>query len=660
MEPMETTEAMETEAKPEATPRVCLVSCVRDAAHILPRWIEYHRAVGVTHFYLAHHRPAQDPPDGTAEILAHLTLTDPAVCVEERREETFLEPKWVTELARRALRERGAADALLLVHDTDEFLDGNGESFREAVADVFAALHGRPTRSSGLRASVAGASRALQCVTPLCDMVPPTLGENCDWRQCTLHAPEPVRWGKAAFALSGASRDLVCVANHPAGYLHTLRTEPPTELCTPKTLPTRLWPLPRETFPFRGAHFYFLGPEALARKARLLGPGTGFEGYLYMRFRGDPPHRPSVPEEHAAFAALVREDPEQLRRAYAQPLRWALAQATDLVGVAQLPDHVARHFFGETAPPAQHAAQLQAELAAVPAARLALDNVPWTRLRQPRPPGAPVAAATLALFHKDAYFLPLGEHCFMWFLLKDMGLRGATGVFDYVDGIRPSSVLSCLQDFRGPEPLRRYFPERLGVSWRNGFGMGFSTLLTRHSKPEDVARVRATFARRAARLRSELRELRRGAPVLLLHASYADAAHQAPVADLQALVREVRQHWCPQACTVRLLSFRPRDSFETLAPPTEALPRVRACADDDTGEDGVVLVPVELPPHPPLGETYNAWADRMPAFRSGLSVACGYWPCLDGDAQSRFRWSGIASRQRLAQLKDPATPFRHT
>lgn len=230
----------------QSPPMICLLSSVRNSAKHLQEWFQYHRAIGITHFYVIDHRPSQDE---TSDILAK---QPDAVII--RKTGPFNEVKWSAELCNTAIRDGAQA---LFPNDTDEFLAGNGAPFRQRVEEILTRLHvdGIP---------------AIHLISPGFNMFPSVdLGDNENWRTHVLARPNPLFTGKSAIFLSPESGHVVT-----NGCQHRLRLRPdvPAEV-RPDSLPNEALSMDPKNFPFWYMHFPFHGPTPFLHRIRTFANG---------------------------------------------------------------------------------------------------------------------------------------------------------------------------------------------------------------------------------------------------------------------------------------------------------------------------------------------------------------------------------------------------
>ena len=225
-------------------PLICLTSSVRNAGHHLEEWFSYHRAIGITAFYVVDHRPSED--DTSAIIAAQ---PDAVVLVKEG---PFDEAAWSAELCNLALSDGARA---LFPNDTDEFLTGTGAPFADRI---FQLIH--QVESEGLE--------VLHLLSPGFNVYPDSLEE--DWKVHSLIRPNPLFTGKSAAVFAPHTK--VRVKN---GCQHRLGFEPSY---LPLVLPDRLPPVPvfpldPLVFPFHYLHFPFHGPVPFLRRVLTFSQG---------------------------------------------------------------------------------------------------------------------------------------------------------------------------------------------------------------------------------------------------------------------------------------------------------------------------------------------------------------------------------------------------
>lgn len=218
---------------------ICLLSCARNCGHHLREWFTYHRAIGVTAFYMVDHRPSEDD---TSKIIAEhadvvLVKTGP-----------FKESAWFLELCLLATND-GAA--VIFANDTDEFLCGNGAPFKQRVSETIASSTGKP---------------ATHLLTPGFNMVPHDK-DDADWRKHIYARPNKLWTGKSALYIPPGGHVRVV-----SGGQHQLKTLPrvPIETCPKRTKADIVSPLEPKLFPIYYLHFTFHGCEAYLRRIRTM------------------------------------------------------------------------------------------------------------------------------------------------------------------------------------------------------------------------------------------------------------------------------------------------------------------------------------------------------------------------------------------------------
>jgi hypothetical protein len=220
---------------------VCLLSSVRNAGKHLREWFDYHRRIGVDRFYVIDHRPSED------DTSAILEEQPDAVVIRKRG--PFDESRWSAELCNTAFRDGARA---LFPNDTDEFLCGNGVTFREAVDTVFERME-----RQGLP--------ALHYLSPGFNMFPTRYtGDDEDWRTHVLARPNPLFTGKSAVFVAQKRTHTVV-----QGCQHRLRLRPALAATVrPDALPKDALALRPDDFPFYYLHFPFHGPTCFLRRVR--------------------------------------------------------------------------------------------------------------------------------------------------------------------------------------------------------------------------------------------------------------------------------------------------------------------------------------------------------------------------------------------------------
>lgn len=240
------------------------MSSVRNCAKLLETWLDYHRSIGITRFYLIDHQPSQDE---TSEILARQSREMGDLVVVKKRG-PFMETRWSAELCNLALRDGASA---LFPNDVDEFLVGNGAPFREVAERVIADLE-------------LTAEEGRHYTSPGFNMFPSVdRGDDEDFRSHVLCRPNPLFVGKSAvFFRSAEDQPMLqfddvrrrVVTN---GCQHRLTFRPPLPpLISPGSgaavplsavSPSLDYFCPR-MFPFMYLHFPFHGPSCFIHRIR--------------------------------------------------------------------------------------------------------------------------------------------------------------------------------------------------------------------------------------------------------------------------------------------------------------------------------------------------------------------------------------------------------
>lgn len=216
---------------------VCLLSCARNCGHHLREWFTYHRAVGVTAFYIVDHRPSEDDTSRIIQEFADVVLVKTGV---------FKESDWFLQLCALATQD-GAA--VLFANDTDEFLCGNGAPLAQRI-----------------RETLAGAKKpARHLLTPGFNMVP--LEDGSDWTKQIYARPNKLWTGKSALYIPRGGHVKVV-----AGGQHNVQTMPRVliETCPKRTRNDIVFPLPPDLFPIYYLHFTFHGSGAYLRRIRTM------------------------------------------------------------------------------------------------------------------------------------------------------------------------------------------------------------------------------------------------------------------------------------------------------------------------------------------------------------------------------------------------------
>lgn len=220
-------------------PLICLLSSVRNSARHLREWFEYHRAIGITRFYVIDHQPSQDD---TSVILAE---QPDAVIIRKRG--PFNETRWSAELCNTAIRDGAQA---IFPNDTDEFIAGNGAPFQLRVQEMLCRLN-----REGLS--------AIHLLTPGYNMFPSSdKGDEDDWRTHVLCRLNPLFTGKSAIFFSLPNQHVVI-----NGCQHRLRLDPMVPATVRSdAIPLRAIELSATHFPFYYMHFPFHGPTHFLKR----------------------------------------------------------------------------------------------------------------------------------------------------------------------------------------------------------------------------------------------------------------------------------------------------------------------------------------------------------------------------------------------------------
>jgi hypothetical protein len=221
---------------------ICLVSCARNAGMHLREWFIYHRAIGITAFYIVDHQPSEDETSAIIAEFADVIVTKTG---------PYKESEWFKEICNRALSDGAAA---VFANDTDEFLCGNGAPFAARVQEVLSMLpHGGG-----------------HLLTPGFNMVPQGAADGedgGDWRRHVYARPNKIWSGKSALYLSSKTQVQVI-----SGGQHYLKTSPllPISTCPKRTQSSIVSPLNPKYFPVYYLHFTFFGPSAYLRRIQTL------------------------------------------------------------------------------------------------------------------------------------------------------------------------------------------------------------------------------------------------------------------------------------------------------------------------------------------------------------------------------------------------------
>jgi len=290
---------------------VCLLSCARNCGQHLREWFTYHRAIGVTAFYVVDHQPSEDD---TSKIIAEhadvvLVKTGP-----------FRESDWFLELCLLATND-GAA--VIFANDTDEFLCGNGAPFAQRIRETLASAP-KPAR---------------HLMTPGFNMVP--LADDPDWRKQIYARPNKLWTGKSALYIPPGGHVRVV-----SGGQHYLQTLPrvPIETCPKRARNDIVSPIEPHFFPVYYLHFTFHGSGAYLRRIRtmLLTPENARQ--MVARYG-----KGIVNEERRLAGNASDEDIEALRRFVAEDSPDATelykqAVRSSLISANEVRPEVARYF----------------------------------------------------------------------------------------------------------------------------------------------------------------------------------------------------------------------------------------------------------------------------------------------------------------------------
>ena len=216
---------------------VCLLSCARNCGHHLRDWFVYHRAIGITAFYIVDHQPSEDETSDIIREHADVVLV---------KSGPFKESDWFLELCLLATTD-GAA--VIFANDTDEFLCGNGASFKQRIEETLASA----------------AKPAKHLMTPGFNMVP--LVDDANWRNQIYARPNKIWTGKSALYIPQGGHVRVV-----SGGQHYLQTLPrvPIETCPKRTRTDIVSPLEPHLFPIYYLHFTFHGSAAYLRRIRTM------------------------------------------------------------------------------------------------------------------------------------------------------------------------------------------------------------------------------------------------------------------------------------------------------------------------------------------------------------------------------------------------------
>lgn len=218
---------------------VCLLSCARNCGHHLREWFLYHKAVGITAFYMVDHRPSEDDTSAIIREFADVVLV---------KEGPFKESEWFLELCALATND-GAA--VLFCNDTDEFLCGNGAPLAQRIQETLAGAQ-RPAR---------------HLLTPGFNMVPLDDTDDTDWTKQIYARPNKLWTGKSAVYIPPLGHVRVV-----AGGQHNVQTLPRVliETCPRRSRTDIVSPLRPDIFPIYYLHFTFHGPSAYLRRIRTM------------------------------------------------------------------------------------------------------------------------------------------------------------------------------------------------------------------------------------------------------------------------------------------------------------------------------------------------------------------------------------------------------
>ncbi len=304
---------------------VCLLSCARNAGRHLREWFQYHRASGITAFYIVDHQPSEDD---TSEIIREhadvvLTKTGP-----------FKESDWFLELCDLATTD-GAA--VIYANDTDEFLCGNGAPLAQRIRETLAGAHQLRHKPRDAAGKPTGPP-ALHLMTPGFNMVP--LGRDGedpgedgagDWRRHVLARPNKLWTGKSALYIPQGGHVRVV-----SGGQHYLQTLPRVPICTcPKRTRTDIVsPLEPQLFPVYYLHFTFHGPSAYLRRIRTMLQTPENARQMVQRYaKGVVPEErllKPTPEDVERFLAFVDSGTPEALELYRQAVRSSLISANEV------------------------------------------------------------------------------------------------------------------------------------------------------------------------------------------------------------------------------------------------------------------------------------------------------------------------------------------
>jgi len=291
---------------------ICLLSCARNCGHHLREWFTYHRAIGVTAFYVVDHQPSEDDTSQIIREHADVVLV---------KSGPFKESEWFQELCLLATND-GAS--VIFANDTDEFLCGNGAPFNQRVMETLGSAQ-KPAR---------------HLLTPGFNMVP--LEDDPDWRKQIYAKPNKLWTGKSALYIPPGGHVRVV-----AGGQHYPRTLPPVPIETfPDSLGTDIIvsPIEPDIFPIYYLHFTFHGSGAYLRRIRtmLQTPDTAMQ--MVVRYG-----KGIVNEERRVARTANEEDIEALRSFVADDSSDAVGLyrqvvISNLISANEVRPEVARYF----------------------------------------------------------------------------------------------------------------------------------------------------------------------------------------------------------------------------------------------------------------------------------------------------------------------------